>query len=375
MATTKAPKAAKSTVRTFVQSIPGNLAHSRSLNPGLFVMSATNQAGSIQEVPVTVEQHAGVGTQGFHMSDPHSALSAASGNPSTTNPYRVERARLPADRDTLVVRGSIRVLGAAFEPESCTGIDYLRVQQAFVTKFKTLGGFDQLAERYLMNVINGRWLFRNRMSPEVRVTVSIDGVKESFDANAIQGGYSLSIADLPAEKQENALALAALWVKALTGATPMDVKFVEVCAHVYLGVNAEVYPSQEFTEKGDDTPAKVLASVTLANGTRQAVLHDQKVGNGVRTIDTWYSESAFAIPVEAYGSVPRRQRSERLETEGAKNFFDLQSDLPGLVESMEQNWDNALFFGAMLVRGGLFGRSTKAPKKAAAEAETADAEA
>ena len=54
-----------------------------------------------------------------------------------------------------------------------------------------------------------------------------------------------------------------------------------------LGFGQEVYPSQEFTEaKG----GKVLAGKPCGDG-KQAMMHSQKIGNAIRTIDTWHSKA------------------------------------------------------------------------------------
>lgn len=355
--------------------MPSNLALCRSLNPGLFLMFAGTMDGSKPELPIEVTVHNGLGTLSSHTLDPHQKLADnGAGNPANPNPVRVESARLPAFRDTLVVRGTIHVTNGAWGPESCTSPEYLKVQAEFLENFANRGGFDALAERYLMNVINGRWLARNRICRKVAITVSADGTSETFDANDIRGGYSLKISDLPLDKQDAAHAIAKKWAKALCAKTPLETVYIDVVAKLERGANAEVFPSQPFIEKeaGDKKnrrPSRLLASVTLEDGSRQAVMHAEKVGNGLRTIDSWYGENVTPIAVEPYGSVPRLQQALRLTTDGAVNFYDLQIDLQGLVANMTERWNDALFFGAMLVRGGMFGHTKKDGKKGGEAAE------
>lgn len=376
MATSKAPKkATPATAQSFDKCIPTNLSVCRSLNPGLFPMFAGTLDGSLPELPLLVQEHAGLGTTSQHMPDPRAALEASSGNPANPNPVRIERAFLPAYRDTLVVRGSIHVIPGAWKPESCTNAQYLKAQSAFVDKFEENGGFEQLAERYLMNVINGRWLARNRMAQVVLIEVKIGDLKETFDANNIQNGFSLKIADLPADKQVVAKALVKKWAQGLCAKTPLGTQFVEVVAKVQRGVNQEVFPSQPFKDKEETSskknrgPSRFLSYVLLENNTRQAVMHAEKVGNGLRTIDDWYAVGAEAIAVEPYGSVPRFQQALRLTSPDAKTFYELQNELEELTANMTEKWNDALYFGAMLVRGGMFGRSSGTKEKAEAKDE------
>lgn len=364
MATSKATKKpTAATAQTFDKCIPSNLAVCRSLNPGLFLMFAGTLDGSLPEVPLLIQEYAGLGTTSQHMPDARAALAGSTGNPANPNPVRVERAFLPPNRDTLVVRGSIHVIPGAWKPESCTNQEYLKVQTAFVEKFEQNAGFEQLAERYLMNVINGRWLARNRMAQVVQIEVKIGDLVETFDANNIQNGFSLKIADLPADKQSAAKALAKKWAQGLCAKNPLGTQFVEVAAKVKRGANHEVFPSQPFKEKEEGSskknrgPSRLLASVLLENNTRQAIMHAEKVGNGLRTIDDWYAVGAEAIAVEPYGSVPRFQQALRLTSPEAKTFYELQNELEGLIANMTEKWSDALYFGAMLVRGGMFGRT------------------
>ncbi len=80
--------------------------------------------------------------------------------------------------------------------------------------------------------------------------------------------------------------------------------FVRVDAFVRLGQGQEVFPSQELIlDKGRADKSKVLYDVQ-----KTAAIHSQKIGNALRTIDTWYSEAdkIGPIAVEPYGSVTNR---------------------------------------------------------------------
>ena len=82
-------------------------------------------------------------------------------------------------------------------------------------------------------------------------------------------------------------------------------------------------------------------------------MHSEKIGNALRTIDTWYAEdsNARAIAIEPFGSVTSRGEAHRI----AKNdFYTLfQKWLKDETISASQQH----YVIAILIRGGVFGGS------------------
>ncbi|WP_430454322.1 type I-F CRISPR-associated protein Cas7f/Csy3 [Rhodopirellula europaea] len=113
----------------------------------------------------------------------------------------------------------------------------------------------------------------------------------------------------------------------------------EITATAQLGGGQEVYPSEELvTEKGDK--GRVLYSVDSV-----AAMHSQKLGNAIRTIDTWYQDDApRPIAVEVYGSVTNLGIAYRKPT--AKNDFYSLFDAFG--QGLEINEDQRHYVMAML---------------------------
>ena len=125
---------------------------------------------------------------------------------------------------------------------------------------------------------------------------------------------------------------------ALAGKIPY--LLLEVTAFAKIGKGQDVYPSEELIlDKGKGRKSKVLYEV---NGT--AAMHSQKLGNAIRTIDTWYSDyetenGVGPISVEPYGAV----------TNLGKYSLGADFDSPEAVH----------YVMAMLIRGGVFGASGK----------------
>src|SRR5690606_37861332 len=80
---------------------------------------------------------------------------------------------------------------------------------------------------------------------------------------------------------------------------------LEVTTYVQLGKAQEVYPSEELVlDKGKGKKSKILY-----HKDGLAAMHSQKLGNAIRSIDTWYpayadpEQTAGAIAIEPYGAV------------------------------------------------------------------------
>ena len=85
-------------------------------------------------------------------------------------------------------------------------------------------------------------------------------------------------------------------------------------------------------------------------------MHSQKIGNAIRTIDTWYpgAEELGPIAVEPYGSVTSRgtayrQPKEKLDFYNLLDGWMLKDNLPAV--------DQQHYVMATLVRGGVFGEA------------------
>ena len=276
-------------------------------------------------------------------------LDAAIQNP---NLQTVDVAALPAEADTLRVSFTLRVLGGAGTPSACNSADYQAKLLQTVAGYVSANGFTELANRYAHNLANGRFLWRNRVGAEaveVRVAHLQDGQAAKtwvFDALAL----SLREFNNPAVAE-----LAALLADGLGGNRHV---LLQVTAFVRQGFGQEVFPSQELIlkekkERGDK-------SKTLYTVNKVAGLHSQKVGNALRTIDTWYPEADTLnlgpIAVEPYGSVTTLGRACRPPAT-KRDFYTLLDNwlLKDQVPALEQQH----FVMATLIRGGVFGDASK----------------
>ena len=278
-------------------------------------------------------------------------LDAAIENP---NLQTVDVAALPTDADTLKVQFTLRVLAGAGTPSACNSADYQAKLLQTVQGYVQQHGFAELANRYAANLANGRFLWRNRQgAEEVQVEVALlkDGKAEkswSFDALA----HNLRALDaINTEVKE----LGAVIADGLAG--KVDEKtgravhvLLQVTAFVRAGAGQEVFPSQELIlEKGKGDKSKTLYQVDNV-----AAMHSQKIGNAIRTVDTWYDGAGELGPiaVEPYGSVTTQGKAYR-QPKQKQDFYTLLDNW--LLKDQAPAAEQQHFVMAVLIRGGVFG--------------------
>lgn len=277
-------------------------------------------------------------------------LDAAIENP---NLQTVDVAALPLDADTLKVQFTLRVLPGTGKPSAANSADYEAKLLQTIQGYVQAHGFGELARRYAINLANGRFLWRNRIGAEqVAVTVAhlVDGEATSawtFDALS----FSLRNFDVPATDTDSIADLATLIATGLAGQRHV---LLQVVAFVRVGAGQEVFPSQELIlERGRGDKSKTLYAVGEGDNAIAAI-HSQKIGNALRSIDTWYigAEDNGPIAVEPYGSVTTQGKAWRQPKE-KKDFYSLLDGwiLKDRIPEPEQQH----FVVATLIRGGVFG--------------------
>jgi CRISPR-associated protein Csy3 len=330
------------------------LAFERKLDPSdaLFYAGQWEDKDSQKAWPsVTVHEKSIRGTISNRLNakeqDP-AKLDASIQNP---NLQRVDVATLAPDADTLRVCFTLRVLGGTGSPSACNNAEYREKLINTVASYVEEHGFMTLARRYALNLANGRFLWRNRISSE-KVDVRVRHLKNGelkgewlFDSL----NYSLRDFIVPEGDFDKVEELAQVIEKGLSG---REYALLEVTAHARMGAGQEVFPSQELIlDKGS---AKGQKSKTLYSVDNTAALHSQKVGNALRTIDTWYEdeEGLGPIAVEPYGSVTSQGKAYR-QPKKKMDFYSLLDNW--VLRDQPPSDQQKHFVMAILIRGGVFG--------------------
>jgi len=269
-------------------------------------------------------------------------------------PFRVDNCSLGMDQDTLKLHFTLKVLSGVQQPSACNNEAFYGSYTQAAEQYIEQEGFRELAKRYAMNIANGRFLWRNRVGSEnIEVQVKVLNGKSndawSFDATVLSTrNFDSSNADIDA--------LAEKIAAALSGTD--DFLLLEINAYAQVGKAQDVYPSEELVlDKGNSKSgkSKILYSINDIAG-----MHSQKIGNALRTIDTWYPAfddvTTGPIAVEPYGAVTNLGKAYRNPKDKA-DFFTL-FDRFACGEPLDHKEDEH-YVMAVLVRGGVFGESGK----------------
>ena len=265
------------------------------------------------------------------------------------NLQTVDACALGENQDTLKLSFTLKILGGVEKPSASNGPLFNQSYPNVATSYIEQEGFTELAKRYAINIANARYLWRNRVGAEkIDVVVNTgDGQPLTFDAKA----FSLRNFDSNSPELQS---LANKIADALSGKLPY--LLITIDAYALVGKAQEVYPSEELVlDKGKGNKSKILYQVNNV-----AAMHSQKIGNALRTIDTWYPNyddvQIGPIAIEPYGSVTNLGKGYRTPKEKA-DFYTL-FDRFALGETLaDKNQEHYVM--AVLVRGGVFGQSGK----------------
>jgi len=270
------------------------------------------------------------------------------------NLQRVDACALDPHQDTLKLHFTLKVLGGITQPSACNNALFKQSYSTAAKIYIDTHGFTELATRYATNIANARFLWRNRVGAEkieVQVSANNKTVNQSWTFNA--SNFNLREFDT-SETPVNELA--ALIANVL--ASEDNFLLLDVNCYVQVGNAQEIYPSEELVlDKGKGEKSKILYAVNDI-----AAMHSQKIGNAIRTIDTWYpdfadqEQSAGPIAIEPYGAVTNLGRAYRTpkDKQDFYTFFDVWARGEQLAKVEDEH-----YVMAVLVRGGVFGESDK----------------
>lgn len=265
------------------------------------------------------------------------------------NLQTVDSCALGEEQDTLKLHFTLKILGGIKEPSACNNATFLESYKNAVGEYIEKEKFIELGRRYALNLANARFLWRNRVGAE-QIEVRIEDLKSNqvwvfnakeFNIRSMENTNSDVV--LLGEKIANALA------------SEDDFLMLDITCFAQIGKAQEVYPSEELVlDKGQSKKSKILYTVNDV-----ASMHSQKLGNALRSIDTWYGEYAREnrpIAIEPYGAVTNLGRAFRTPKE-KQDFFTLFDKFA--TGTKLDSKDEEHYIMAVLVRGGVFGESSK----------------
>jgi CRISPR-associated protein Csy3 len=277
-------------------------------------------------------------------------------NQKVENPnlQTVDVCALSTEQDTLKLHFTLKVLGGIQFPSACNNSLFKQSYTAAVKEYIEQKSFTELGRRYAMNLANARFLWRNRVGAE-NIEVQVKALNKNAEQSWIFDANTFNIRKFEISNQD-VISLGDRIASAL--ASEDDFLMLEINCFAKVGKAQEVYPSEELVlDKGKGKKSKILYSVNDI-----AAMHSQKIGNALRSIDTWYPEfdneetSAGPIAIEPYGAVTNLGKAYR--TPKDKQDFYTFFDAFARGEKLDREEDEH-YVMAVLVRGGVFGESDK----------------
>ncbi|MDE3020554.1 MAG: type I-F CRISPR-associated protein Csy3 [Pseudomonadota bacterium] len=336
-----------------MKQLPAIVSFTRSIVITDGIMSSIMAGGSSK--PVEVIRHGIRGTQNI-VGDEDKVGGEA------INVQDTDTAKLDANAVGLRVEFEMRMLALKDSLNACNDSDASKSKEFregivdFIDRANQSSGLIEVANRYARNIANGRWLWRNRtMAEKINVTARIG--KDSIEFSALDiplnsfGNYS-----------NDEKTLGSHIARGMRG-NPVS---IEIMADVDFGIEGaiEVFPSQNYLSgKKDDPRLKGFARSLYKYGAPEkfiptdnnrvgfAAIRDQKIGNALRTIDTWYPDTiknnGLPIAVEPNGANIMANNFFRKNSESA---FKLYLDLA----KIDPNTEQGMFCIASLIRGGVY---------------------
>lgn len=335
---------------------PSVLAFARQLTPSkatFFGSIWENKRDAEQRKPIAVVVKSVRGTIGNRQkSTTEKDVAKLEADIKKTNIQKVDSASLNWDQDTLTSAFTLNITPNISECTACNNQSYAQKLRLLLAEYKKDVSFKELSMRYAYNLANGRTLWRNAEgASEIEIDiqhVKTDGTTQVWTFNSFDfqiRSFQLPVGDALRELEE----VAAVIERGLSEKAQQ----LKVFAFARLGNSQTVYPSQEMVL---DPAEKKEKSCTLYQEGGITGFHSQKIGNALRTIDTWYPEAVNPISIEVFGAVTTQGQAYRAPSTKT-DFYTLFDNW--ILRDQKPSVEAQHFVVANLIRGNVAGESGK----------------
>ncbi len=335
--------------------LPSLLSYSRSIQPSVAYFYERKNDNSLMPIDVITESLRA--TFGDHKS--------ANGNKTSEdlaagNIHRIDSAYLQSGSKSLVVKFSLKFMNNSFVPDNSNDTSFSDILNEFIQNYKNLNGFEHLAKLYVTNVVTGKFLWRNKNQSK-SLSIKVSTTAGDFNFEYELENESQFLVDNNSQIEE----LSSIVAKGLSGESGTVI--LNITSEQPMCDGEEVFPSQEFIDSSENSKKdRTLSSIIYDGNKRQAIFHSSKIGNAIRTIDTWFENSdGRAIAVEPLGidrikNIAIRHKTKRdIFTLLEKNLVSFNDELQSIKSLSEISDQDIHFVAACLIRGGLFSGNSK----------------
>lgn len=338
---------------------PSLLSYCGSIKPSIgFFYAVKNQ----QKHPIKVAESSIRGTHANYGADKKKE------NTGSPNLQVVDRANLPEEASQCLVEFTLNILPNALTPHACNEKTPYQQLTLLAEHYKNKQGFHYLASRYADNIIHGRWLWRNKSLVEaIAIEVNLPKQKLKFTLDRTKQPEALHCE--PANAKEM---LTRFIADAFTGAQSRGL--MTISATFDVGFGQEIYPSQELPLDGEDKRGDYTKSRILAQMDGHAILHSQKIGNAIRTIDIWYPDADpnYPLAIEPFGVDAILQTAHRASVNASfyglleshyDRFITALDKCKNAAELTDEPIRQLHYVMGCLIRGGVYSGEKKDKKE------------
>ncbi|KMT66749.1 type I-F CRISPR-associated protein Csy3 [Catenovulum maritimum] len=331
--------------------LPNKLAYTRSLSPSIAIFLAVDAEGNKTPLSISTVKLIGQKSSASEAFNKDTSIKPTANVAKLVegNPHTVEYCNVPYDCETLLCKFSLRINANSITPSNCNDDDVAKALKQFSIQYENAGGYRYLAKRYIENLLNGAWLWRNIDAPSIDIKITshigVSVIVENVNLHKFDDNFPNNI-----DGYEELLTITS---EALIN--PQKCIFLEVEAKIKPSLLQEIHPSQAFTDKGN--PIGRVYQDTVIGGNRTPILGSYKIGAALAMIDDWYLNAENRIRVGAFGVIKERNTSVR-HPETGSDIYTILMRTEKITqqlgkENLETQYD-AHFLAANLVKGGLF---------------------
>lgn len=269
------------------------------------------------------------------------------------NPHELDCCNIPYDANTVICEFSVTIEANVLTPKFSADSEVTALLEKLVALYGKKIGFEYLAKRYLSNIVNGVWLWRNQKTHSTTVSITQWQLPP-----IIASDVQIKRFEENWEQELNGWeALTQAFTTALQD--PKRYLILEIKAELNLPKNSRVHPSQVFKENQKGTKGRTYQTTEIDNDT-SPIFGAYKTGAAIAMIDDWYPNAVYPIRISSYGVDKKNSTAHRPPDTGL-DIFSLLMNSEKLIKSLESkagatiNQTNQLhFIMANLIKGGLF---------------------
>ena len=288
-------------------------------------------------------------------SDSKSLGEKSAKNLNANNIYDAECALLPADKDELILKWRIEFLDNWRSLHSCSDHSVREVLESFAHIFVERFGLLEHCRRYVQQVINLSWTWRNYSNGRSDRNVKIQYDDKVFEYQLGSSGQFYRLEDIftNAKGAKQLAHFIEFAEKSFHGEVNDPKVNLEVAYNC--GAGAEVYPSQLLPT--EDEKRKQLFSIRDSHGREVVCIRKEKALNAIHTIDDWYCDDSDVEAVNVNPAGYDKGYAICCRSRGLGNdFFSILNVFEKHIKSLKVSGkpsNNHNYIMAMIIRGCL----------------------